>query len=135
MTNEHYLIVSYFLVGLVSLSLGVAAYRVLRHPFAAVAEAVAGSRRAATLRRILALSITMAAVLGFLSVSYRGCGMSYEEIVKERSYLVQKNREQLEGAGNWIAGTVLAWGAVVAILLALLRSKEKEEDQSAGEGN
>jgi len=123
MSNEHYLVVSYFLVGIASLTLALAAYGMLRRPFAAITEAVAGSRRAATLRRILALSITMAAVLGFLSVNYRGCGMSYEEIVKERSYLVQKNWEQLQGAGNWIAYTVLAWGVVVVIGLVALRRK------------
>jgi hypothetical protein len=124
MTNEHYLIVSYFLFGLVSLLLGVSAYCVLRRSFAVIAEAVAGLR-VAMLRRTLALSLALAAVLGFLSVSYRGCGMSYEEILKERSYLVQKNQEQLQGAGNWIAGTVLVWGVVVVIGLVAVRRKEE----------
>jgi len=123
MSNEHYLIVSYFVVGFVSLSLGVAAYRVLRRPFAAIAEAAAGLR-GTMLKRTLALSLALAAVLGFLSVSYKSCGMSYEDIVKDRSYLVQKNREQLQGAGNWIGYTILAWGFVVAIGLVALRRRE-----------
>ena len=129
MTNEHYLIVSYFLVGLVSLGLGVAAYRVLRRSFAAIADAVAGRFRSSILKRALALTITMSAVLGFLSVSYRGCGMSYEQVVKDRGYLEQVNREQLQGAGNWIAYVVLAWGVVVVIGLAALRRRE----ESSGE--
>jgi len=125
MSNEHYLIVSYFVVGFASLSLGVAAYRVLRRPFAAIAEAVAGKVRSALLKRTLALSLALAAVLGFLSVNYKSCGVSYEDVVKDRSYLVQKNQEQLQGAGNWIAYTVLAWGVVVVIGLVAVRRKEE----------
>jgi hypothetical protein len=125
MSNEHYLIVSYFFVGLVSLSLGVAAYCVLRRPFSAMADAVFSSPRSRLLKRALALSITMAALLGFLSVSYKSCGMSYEDILKNRSYLVLKNQEQLQGAGNWIAYAVLAWGVVVVIGLAALRRSEE----------
>jgi hypothetical protein len=129
MSNEHYLIVSYFFVGLVSLSLGVAAYRVLRRPFRAIAEAVAGNVRSALLKRTLALSMIMAAVLGFLSVSYRGCGMSYQEIVKDRAYLVQKNREQLQGVSNWIVYAIFAWGVVVVICLVAARRKEGDSEE------
>jgi hypothetical protein len=125
MTNEHYLIVSYFLFGLVSLGLGVAAYRVLRRPFSAVAEAVAGKFGSSILKRALAVSLPMAAILGFLSVNYRACGMSYEEVVKDRSYLEQLNRQQLQHAGNWIVYVVFAWGVVVLICLVALRRKEK----------
>jgi len=125
MTNEHYLIVSYFLFGLVSLALGVAAYRVLQRPFAAIAEAVAGRFRSSILKRALAVSMAMAAVVGFLSVSYRGCGMSYEQIVKDRSYLEQVNRHQLQSTGNWIVYAVFAWGFVVVICLAVLRRKKE----------
>jgi hypothetical protein len=128
MTNEHYLIASYFLAGLVSLGLGVAAYRVLRRPFRAIAEAVAGNVRSALLKRTLALSMIMAAVLGFVSVSYRGCGMSYQEIVKDRAYLVQKNREQLQSASNWIVYAVFAWGVVVVMCLVVARAKDSSKE-------
>jgi hypothetical protein len=124
MTNERYLIVSYFLFGLLSLGLGVAAFRVLRRPFSAVAETVAGKFRSPILKRALAVSLTMAAVLGFLSVNYRACGMSYEEVVKDRSYLEQVNRQQLQGTADWIVYAVFAWGVVVLICLVALRRKE-----------
>jgi len=130
MSNGHYLIVSYFVVAFVSLCLGLAAYRALRRPFAAIAEAVAGSMRSRLLKRALALSVAMAALLGFLSVSYRGCDMSYEQIVKDRGYLVQKNREQLQHAGNCIAYVVLAWGVVVVVCLVVLRRNEDGEEES-----
>lgn len=125
MTNEHYLIVSYFGFGLVSLGLGAAAYRVLRRPFAVIADAVAGRLRSTILKRALAVFLTMAAVLGFLSVSYQGCGKSYEEIVKERSYLEQVNRQQLQSASEWIVYAVFAWAVVVVICLVVMRGKEE----------
>jgi len=125
MTNEHYLMISYFVVALVSLGLGVAADRALRGPFAAIAEAVAGKSRLSTWKRTLTLSMTMAAALGFLSVSYWGCGKSFAEIVKDRSYLVQMNREQLQAASDWIVYAVFAWCLVVVICLVVVRRKEK----------
>ena len=71
--------------------------------------------------------MTMAAVLGFLGVSYtqKGC-MNYEHVVKNRDYLVQLNREQLQGTGNWIVYAVFTWCVVVLICLLVLRNKESE---------
>ncbi|HUM03961.1 MAG TPA: hypothetical protein VLT90_00775 [Terriglobales bacterium] len=132
MSNEHYLIASYFLVALVSLCLGVLAYRALRAPFAAIADLVAGRTGSTILKRALAASMTMAAVVGFLSVSYtqRGC-MKYEQVVKSRDYLVQVNREQLQGTGNWIVYAVFAWCVVILICLLVLRKKETEHSDQA----
>jgi hypothetical protein len=127
MTNAHYLIVSYFAFGFLSLGLGAAAYWVLRRPFAAIAETVAGRFRSSLLKRVLAVSMTSAAVLGFLSVSYtqQGCGKSYEQVVEDRGYMQQVNRQQLQGAGNWIAYTACAWGIIVVICLVVGRRKEE----------
>ena len=124
MTNEHYLIVSYFVVALVSLGLGAAAYHVLRRPFTVIGETVPGKSHLSLWKRTLAASMTMAAVSGFLSVSYQGCGKSYAEIVKDRSYLVQANREQLQAASDWIVYALFAWCLVVLICLAVVRRKD-----------
>jgi hypothetical protein len=129
MSNEHYLIVSYFGFGLVSLAFGVAAYRVLRRPFAAIAGAVAGLR-GAILKRTLALSLAFAGVLGFLSVSYLDCNKGYDDIVKDRAYMEQINMQQLQHAGNCIVFAVLVWSFVVVVLLALWRRKNNEEESS-----
>lgn len=122
MSNEHYLIVSYFLVGLVSLCLGIAVYRVLRGPFAAIAEGVIGKLRSQVLTRALGAFMTLAAVLGFLSVSYneRGC-VNYEQVVKNRDLLVRTNQEQLQKTGDWIASAVFLWCIVVLICLLAAR--------------
>jgi len=122
-SNEHYLIVSYFLAGLVSLCLGIAVYRVLRRPFAAIAEAATGRLRSRVLTRVLGFCMTLAAVLGFLSVSYnqRGC-VSYEQVIKNRYFLVQNSKEQLQGTAEWIVSAVFLWCIVVLICLVALRT-------------
>ncbi len=131
MSNEHYLIVSYFVVGLVSLCLGIAVYRVLRTPFAAIAEAVAGRFRSRVLTRLLAVSMTLAAVLGFLSVSYnqKGC-VSYEQVIKNRDSLVHTNQEQLQKTSDWVVSAVFLWCVVVlTCLIALHPTRSKHPDQ------
>jgi hypothetical protein len=124
-SNEHYLIVSYFLVGLVSLCLGSAVYCVLRTPFAAIAEAATGRLRSRVLTRALGVCMTLAAVLGFLSVSYnqRGC-VSYEQVIQNRNFLVQNSKEQLQGTADWIVSAVFLWCMVVLICLLALRSAQ-----------
>jgi len=123
MSNERYLIVSYFLVAVVCLGMGILAYGILRRPFERIAEAIVGSR-GAVLKRALAVSMT-AAVLGFLGFSYnqKGC-VSYQQIVSNRYFLETANVEQVQGAADWIAWTVLAWGVVVVICLAVLRKNK-----------
>lgn len=127
MSNEHYLIGSYFLFAFISLCLGVVVYRVLRMPFAAIAEAAAGKLRSTLLKRALAVFMTLAAVLGFLSISYtqKGC-INYEQVVKDRSYLVKVNQRQLQGAANWVVYAVFAWAVVVLLCLVVLRSREAD---------
>ena len=71
----------------------------------------------------------MAAVLGFLSVSYTSCGKNYDQIVNNREYLVEVNRKQLQSTGDWVVYAVFAWGVVVVICLAAARKKEPEQDK------
>jgi len=120
MSNERYLIVSYFFFAVVCLGMGVLAYWILRRPFERIAEATVGSR-SPVLKRVLAISMTAAGALGFLGFSYnqKGC-VSYEQVVSNRYFLVSANVEQVQGAADWIAWTVLAWGVVVAICLKAL---------------
>ena len=127
MSNERYLIVSYFFFAVVCLGMGVSAYAILRGPFERIAEATVGSH-GAVLKRALAVSMTVAAVLGFLGFSYnqKGC-VSYQQIVSNRHLLVQANVEQVQGAVDWIAWTVLAWGVMVVICLKALAKQNSKE--------
>ena len=125
MSNERYLIVSYFTFALLCLGLGLLVYFILRGPFERVAELIVGNGRRTFLKRALVLSMTTAALLGFLGVSYtqQGC-TKYEQVIKERAYLVDRNVEQVQSATSWIVWTLLLWCVVVAIALAATR-KEK----------
>jgi len=124
MSNERYLIVSYFFFAVVCSGMGVLAYLILRRPFERIVEAIA-EKRGALLKRALAVSMTTAAVLGFLGYSYnqRGC-VSYQQVISNRYFLVEANVKQVQGAADWIAWTVLAWGVVVVIFLATLRKRK-----------
>jgi hypothetical protein len=97
--------------------MGVSAYLILRRPFARITEAIVGCG-GALLKRALAVSMTTAAVLGFLGFSYNqnGC-VSYQQVIQNRQSLVDANVHQVQGAADWIVWTVLAWGVLVVIFL------------------
>jgi len=125
MANEHYLISSYFLSGVVCLAIGVAAWLWLRRPFGAVADALPGRHGPTFLKRAFPVSMILPALAAFFYVSYygRGCtaGRSYQSIVTDRTYIMAKNREQVTGAlaDTYIA--VIIWGFVVLLLLVAAR--------------
>jgi hypothetical protein len=69
-------------------------------------------------------------ILGFVSVSYRGCGESYEEIVKERSYLIQINQKQISSILLWIAAALLFWDLVILLALRFGRMSSQASSES-----
>ena len=126
MSNEKYLIVSYFAVGAACLGLGFLTFGLLRASFGALTRAAPGGRLGHVLRRLFLLGIVLPAMLGFLSVSFRSCSkQTYPAIVADRSYLVAKNQEQLKAGLSHIAVALLAWGVIVAMAMA---ATEKRND-------
>jgi len=127
MSNERYLFISYFAFALLCFGLGLLVYFILRKPFEAVADSIVGKSRGTLLKRMLMLSMTAASVLGFLGVSYnqQGC-VKYEQVIQERSNLVNRNIEQIQNTRDWVVWTVLAWGVVVAAGLAATRKQKSE---------
>lgn len=124
MSDERYLIVSYVLFGLTSLCLGGVSYLLLRAPFAAIAETAAGKVRSRFLKRALPVVLTLAGVVGFLSISYtqQFCGpRKYEDIVKDRQYLVEVNRRQVKSTANWLVSAVFVSSLVVLLCMIALR--------------
>jgi hypothetical protein len=128
MSNERYLIVSYFAFAILCFGLGLLVYYILRRPFEGIANAIVGKARSTLLKRVLILSMTAASVLGFLGVSYnqQGC-VKYEQVIQDRKGLVDRNVEQVQGATGWIAGTLFVWGVVIAIGLAATQKKSGRE--------
>ena len=123
MSNERYLIGSYFAFALVCLGLGLVVYLILRRPFARIADLVLGDR-STILKRALIVSLTAAALLGFLGFSYnqKGC-VKYEQVISDRNFLVNANLEQVQGAADWIVATVFVWGVMVVIGLASVKNR------------
>ena len=128
MSNERYLIVSYFAFAILCFGLGLLVFYILRRPFERVADSIVGNPRRILLKRALMLSMTAASVLGFLGVSYneQGC-MKYEQVIRERTYLVDRNIEQVKNATDWIVWTLLLWCVVVAIALAASRKQKSDQ--------
>lgn len=118
MSNERYLIVSYFFVGGLSIVIAMAAYAFLRHPLDGLARGFANRNLAAILKRLFPAGLVLPALAGFLSVSYRGCQENYASIIADRSYLVAKNQQQLSAICLFLMLAVLSLGIIV--LLSLL---------------
>jgi hypothetical protein len=122
MTNEEYLVVSYFCVAAISVVIGVAAYLWLRTPFYQTASALPWKGLRELLSRLFPVGIVLPAVLGFVSVSYRGCNkQEYEKIIADRAYLVSKNQDQVSASLTHVIWAVFAWCALVVLLLAIKR--------------
>lgn len=113
MTNEQYLVVSYFTVGLLSFAFALATYLLLRHSFIGVTQAVRG-KLSIILRRLFFIGIILPALVGFFSVSFRSCSKeTYVQIIADRSYLVAKNQEQLSTSLSYIVIALLLWGLII----------------------
>jgi hypothetical protein len=127
MTNERYLIVSYFICAALSVALGTLVYLFLRRPFANVADTASGRHLTSTLKRLLPFGLLFPALLGFVSVSYSSCERTtYEEIVQSRRYLVEKNQEQISSTLLSILVAILVWNVVILLILKYAQSGKKE---------
>ncbi len=122
MTNEQYLIASYFTAGLLSLGLALATVLWLRRSFLGVVEAVPSGRFARILRKLFSLGIVLPALVGFFSVTFQSCEKdTYEKIIADRAYLVAKNQEQLSASLSHIVVALLVWGFIVAGALLIIK--------------
>ncbi len=127
MTNERYLIASYFAGAALSAGLGTMVYLFLRRPFGGVADAASGKRLSSTMKRLLPCGLLFPALLGFVSVSYQSCGRrTYEEIVQNRSYLVEKNQEQISSVLLYLLVAVVFWDVIVFLILKYAQNGRNE---------
>ena len=126
MTNEQYLIVSYFVCAALSLAAGILVYLYLRRPFAAVAAAASGKHLPTILKRLFPCGLLFPALLGFLSVSYRGCNESYESIIEHREHLVTINQQQISAILFYIVAAVLFWNLIGILILRSAQRSNKE---------
>jgi hypothetical protein len=128
MTNDTYLVVSYVVCAALSIALGTLVYLFLRCPFAAVADAAPQHNLRSILKRLFPIGLLFPALLGFVSVSYQSCDrQTYAKIVESRSYLVQKNQEQISSTLLSIGVAVLVWDVVILLLAKLAQTDSSSQ--------
>jgi hypothetical protein len=125
MTNDRYLIISYFAVAALAIAFGGATWFFLRRPFGGIVQALSNGNLSRLIRVMFPAGLFFPALLGFFAVSYRGCGKPYDEIVKDRAYLIQKNHEQLSSILLWIAAALLFWDLVILLALKFARANDR----------
>ena len=117
MTNDTYLVVSYVICAALSMALGTVVFLFLRRPFAAVVDVTPGKHLRSTLKRLFPVGLLFPALLGFVSVSYQSCDRrTYARVVQSRSYLVEKNQEQISSTLVSMVVAVLVWDGVILLL-------------------
>ncbi|HKM67722.1 MAG TPA: hypothetical protein VJX70_11190 [Candidatus Acidoferrum sp.] len=117
MTNEQYLIASYFASAAISVALGTLVYFCLRRSFGEIAETASGKEFPAILKKLFPFGLVFPALMGFISVSYSSCNHeTYEKIVQNRQYLVEKNQEQLSSTLLSLVIAILVWNLILVLV-------------------
>ena len=128
MSNEAYLIASYFGAVVLCLSLGLAAYLWLRPPLQDAADSLPQKNWSRIIRRAFPLSTILFVLSGCFSVSYYGCEQKkYNEILNDRSYITKKNAEQLSKALEGVIWSVGLWSVILAVALRVSRRRGSAE--------
>jgi len=126
MSNEQYLIVSYFVIGAACAGLACATFLTLRRSLIALTNTAPGGGLGRILRSLFLLGLVLPAMAGFFSVVYRSCDRStYRAIIADRVYLVAKNREQLSASFSHLAVALLVWGLILAVAILVAGRKKK----------
>lgn len=122
MTNEQYLVISYFAVGLLSFGIAYITYLWLRPSFEGIMQAVRNNHFSNIFKRIFCWGIIFPALAGFFSVSFRSCSHdTYEKIVNERSYLIAKNQEQISTTLFYIVIALFVLSVIVSLVLLTIK--------------
>jgi hypothetical protein len=133
-TNEQYLVASYFLVAAACLALGLTTYVLLRRSFEGITKAIPGGKLGLIFRKLFLVGVVLPAMAGFFSVTFRSCKKeTYQAVIADRSFLIAKNQEQLGACMLYICVALLLWGLLVAIWFATI-GKRIENGGNSGKG-
>jgi hypothetical protein len=117
MSNEHYLIASYFASAAASIALGTVVYLYLQRPFGEIAETASKKGFAAILKKVFPFGLFFPALMGFISVSYVSCNHeTYEKIVQDRKYLVERNQQELSATLLFLVVAILVWNLLLVFV-------------------
>jgi hypothetical protein len=104
---------------------------VLRPSFERLTQLALKTPFARILRAGFPVGIILPALAGLMSVSFVSCTHpTYEEIVADGQYLVQKNQEQLMMALYFLLAALLAWGSLALVVLVLGRRAREDASLS-----
>jgi hypothetical protein len=127
MTNDRYLVISYFVSAGICLGAGMLVYFHLRRSLGAFADAAFARRLGTILKRLFPFGLLLPALMGFMSVTYLSCNhTTYEKIVESRKYLVEKNQEQLSSTLFSLAVAILVWDLVLIVVRKFAHKGENE---------
>jgi hypothetical protein len=126
MSNEQYLVTSYFAVAGLSGLIALAAFDYLWRSFTSLTEASSWREFSALLRRVFPAGLLLPSLAGFFSVTYFSCDRStYERIISDREYLVQVNHQQVSMSMWYLAIAVLLWAAIAVGIVTIIRRGDK----------
>lgn len=134
MGNEEYLILSYFIVAFLCLLVSSAVYLSLRRSFTALVSVLPTRGLSTILKKTLFLGLVLPALLGFCTVSFKGCSVkTYDQVVEKRSYIVEKNQEQFSSSLQHLTYALFGWSLLVLGTLLLIRKDDatRREPDSA----
>ncbi len=126
MSNEQFLIYSYFVVGAFVMAIGLAVYAYLCRPLDGITGKFRSSQFGVILQRLFPVGLVLPALVGFLSVDYQACNTSYAKVVASRPYLINKNQEQIRAACLFLMLALLVWGVIVLAGLATRKQSGAE---------
>lgn len=125
MGNEEYLILSYFIVAFLCLLVSSAVYLSLRRSFTALVSVLPTRGLSTILKKTLFLGLVLPALLGFCTVSFKGCSVkTYDQVVEKRSYIVEKNQEQFSSSLQHLTYALFGWSLLVLGTLLLIRKDD-----------
>lgn len=122
MTNENYLIVSYFCAASGGVVGAVVTALLLRGSLRRAVAGVLGPV-GRVFRRVLPAWLVLLVLFAFTSVSYLDCGHdTYQHVVEDRGHMEQVTRTQASRMLNYLAVGLLAYTAALAIMLIICPS-------------
>ncbi|MDY6913235.1 MAG: hypothetical protein SVT52_02090 [Planctomycetota bacterium] len=130
MTNEQYIVVSYFTAVGGGIVLAIVTAMIMRGP---LRRAVGGvlSPLGRLMRRVLPAWLVLFVLLAFTMVSYFDCSHhSYQDIVKDRPHMINVTRTQSQYMLICLGLALLTYVLVLAVVL-IIRPRVDESKQGA----
>ena len=136
MTNEQYLIVSYFTAAGGGLVMAVITAALLRGALRQALRSVL-SPLGRLLRRVLPAWLILAVLFAFMSVSYFDCTHhTYQEVVADRPHMIDVTRAQIQHMLLYVSIAMFAYTLGLAVMLAIspriAGNEPKDDTRSAG---